>query len=365
MKKFRWFLKLIIINSATLFIILLSLEIGGRLSYVAKRCLFTKNCSEVKDLLTNIKINPLTETTYLGLARYDDRLGWVPREGFDEFINDSNWNNKRVSIDKSSFRINKFNDEISKKNILVVGDSMTFGDQVSNEETWPSCLQEISNMGVKNGGVFGYGTGQALLRAKYEIENSNNYKFLILSSYIKDDFNRDRLNYSSGFPKPSLIKINGEIKWSKTSDKYKLGTKYNPNPNKILKNIWEKSFLASYIMHKNNFQQNISGDMLNSLHPNAVSVEEAIDWSLINLSKINVPKKYFLIQYAAEDMDNLKINELRKLIKEKSKNLNFKIIDSYEKVKSLPSKLVWNGHHTPKGNNLLCEEVFTFIKKDL
>ena len=94
-------------------------------------------------------------------------------------------------------------------------------------------------------------------------------------------------------------------------------------------------------------------------------LEEAIDWSLINLSKMNVPKKYFLMQYAAEDMDNLEINELRKLIKEKSKNLNFNIIDSYEKVKSLPAKLVWNGHHTPKGNNLLCQEVFKSIKKDL
>ena len=195
----------------------------------------------------------------------------VPREGFDEFLNDSNWDNKRVSINKYSFRINKFNDEISKKSILAVGDSGTFGDQVSNEETWPSCLQEISNIGVTNGGVFSYGTGQALLRAKYEIQNSNNYKFLILSSYIKDDFNRDRLNYSSGFPKPSLIKKNGIIKWSKTSDKYKLGTKYNPKPNNILKYIWENSFLASYIMHKNHVLQNISGDMLNSVHPNAVS----------------------------------------------------------------------------------------------
>ena len=85
MKKFKWFFKLIVINSTTLFIILLSLEIGGRLSYVAKRCLFEKDCSESQNLLTNIKINPITEKTYLGLARYDDRLGWFLERGLTNF----------------------------------------------------------------------------------------------------------------------------------------------------------------------------------------------------------------------------------------------------------------------------------------
>lgn len=52
------------------------------------------------------------------------------------------------------------------KPILAVGDSYTFGDEVSDWETWPAQLQKLSGRRVINGGVFGYGIDQAFLRAR-------------------------------------------------------------------------------------------------------------------------------------------------------------------------------------------------------
>ena len=49
--------------------------------------------------------------------------------------------------------------------ILAVGDSFTFGDRVSDHETWPAQLERLTGRQVLNAGVFGYGVDQAYLRA--------------------------------------------------------------------------------------------------------------------------------------------------------------------------------------------------------
>jgi hypothetical protein len=62
--------------------------------------------------------------------------------------------------------------------VLVVGDSFTFGDQVSDDETWPACLEATLHRGVDNGGVFGYGAAQALRRALLKL-NEKKYEHLV------------------------------------------------------------------------------------------------------------------------------------------------------------------------------------------
>ena len=71
----------------------------------------------------------------------------------------------------------------SNKVVLTVGDSFTFGDQVSDKDTWQSCLNDKeSRYFFINGGVGGYGILQSILRA--EELSSNNKKYL----QIKIDF---------------------------------------------------------------------------------------------------------------------------------------------------------------------------------
>jgi hypothetical protein len=49
---------------------------------------------------------------------------------------------------------------------LAVGDSYTFGDHVSDHETWPAHLERLLQRPVLNGGVFGYGVDQIILRTE-------------------------------------------------------------------------------------------------------------------------------------------------------------------------------------------------------
>jgi hypothetical protein len=67
----------------------------------------------------------------------------------------------------------------------VVGDSFTFGDQVSNHETWPACLERKTGTGVANAGVFGYGGAQSVLRARLET-GRRTYGLVILSVLVEE-----------------------------------------------------------------------------------------------------------------------------------------------------------------------------------
>ena len=171
------------------------------------------------------------EAEYIGISRFDDRLGYVPREGFDGVINAPGWTNVKVTITNDGFRLNNVEMEPRISEVLVVGDSSTFGDQVSNPETWPACLEKKLNRGVDNGGVFGYGAAQALKRASLKL-GEKNYFSLVFSVWLDskhDDFERDQFSYRDGFAKPALVRTDEGIEWSAVSHPNQPGTKYNPS----------------------------------------------------------------------------------------------------------------------------------------
>jgi hypothetical protein len=111
----------------------------------------------------------------IGLTRFDDRLGFVPREGFNAVVNEPDWGytDVKITITSEGFRLNNIGMVPNVTNVLVVGDSFTFGSQVSDNETWPACLERKLNRGVDNGGVSDYGAAQSLLRASLKLEKKN------------------------------------------------------------------------------------------------------------------------------------------------------------------------------------------------
>jgi hypothetical protein len=100
-------------------------------------------------------------------ARYpgahDPRLGWVPEPGRSGRKNV--WRTE-VTITEDGLRGNGREAAPSGSPILAVGDSFTFGDEVDDADTWPARLEEITGRPVLNGGVFGYGLDQIVLRAE-------------------------------------------------------------------------------------------------------------------------------------------------------------------------------------------------------
>ncbi|MFC1829618.1 SGNH/GDSL hydrolase family protein [Thermodesulfobacteriota bacterium] len=134
-------------------------------------------------------------------SEYDPDLGWIPKEGTT--ITENVWG-KKVTILKNGIRSNG-NEELSNSfadaaPVLVVGDSFTFGDQVSDSETWPAILERLLKKRVINGGVFGYGLDQSILRAGKLIDVYRPNTLIV--GLIPDDINRCELSKRSAVEKP-------------------------------------------------------------------------------------------------------------------------------------------------------------------
>lgn len=149
-KNFYLVVKIFAINFLVLIFLLISIESLARLYVTFKSCLQDR-CDYTS--LTHLKVRDSKKfrSEYIGLSRLDPSLGYVPNPGFKGIIDAPGWNHSLVSINKDGFRSNDnhFTGAAnSAYRILAVGDSFTFGDQVSNNETWPSCFKE--NLSIRS-----------------------------------------------------------------------------------------------------------------------------------------------------------------------------------------------------------------------
>ena len=95
--------------------------------------------------------------------QFDSSLGWIPKIGFS--TTDNKWGTQVTIVDHGIRPNGNREDEIFDKTpLLAVGDSFTFGDEVSDSETWPAILERLLNKKVINAGVFAYGIDQTFIR---------------------------------------------------------------------------------------------------------------------------------------------------------------------------------------------------------
>ena len=92
--------------------------------------------------------------------------------------------------------------------ILAVGDSFTFGDQVSDDQTWPAALERILQVRVLNAGVYAFGLDQSVLRAEslartYEPD-------LVVLSFIADDVRRTQISVRADSASKPFFVVDGD-----------------------------------------------------------------------------------------------------------------------------------------------------------
>jgi len=213
-------------------------------------------------------------------------------------------------------------------------------------------LAKKMGYGVINGGVFGYGAAQALKRAKYEL-SLKSYDLVIFSILVEDDFDRDRLEYRNGFPRPALIKENSRMIFAPVPDFNRKGTKYSPALPSTFSTLYYNSILFAAISDRVFPLYDHSGSNLSSVHSKAAEVEEIIDWTLTEFSKLNNVKKLLVLQYSGDLVDKKTLMRRDSALR-LSKKLDLEIVDTYQALKTYDSKLLWSGHHTPLGNEVVC-----------
>lgn len=94
--------------------------------------------------------------------------------------------------------------------IVVLGDSLAFGDEVNDDETFPYYLQELMPKAeVINMGVHSYGHDQMLLY--FQGEGVKYQPDVVILCFVADDMYRNMLSFRS-FAKPKFKIIHGELK---------------------------------------------------------------------------------------------------------------------------------------------------------
>ena len=187
--------KIVVVNLVIFLLLLIVVEILLRSVWTVRSCIKSE-CDFSR--FAGLKVRTIYRATSpIGFTRFDELLGYVPREGFSAIMNTAGWHGGKLTIRKDGFRSNGSEPPPLPADVLVVGDSFTFGAQVSDNETWPACLERKLGRGVDNGGVNGYGTAQALRRASLKLAEKS-YTTLVLSTLVGPfdwNFGRDRLSH--------------------------------------------------------------------------------------------------------------------------------------------------------------------------
>jgi len=156
--------------------------------------------------LRNYVADKLTVIASAYPSVYDPLLGYIPRPGYAG--SDNVWGTT-VTIDERGLRRNGPEPMAGDAAVLAVGDSFTFGDEVSDQESWPAHLEDILGQPVANAGVFGYGLDQAVLRAERLVQELDPLALVV--SFIYGDVRRTQLIQRTGAEKPYFEVVEGQL----------------------------------------------------------------------------------------------------------------------------------------------------------
>jgi hypothetical protein len=189
---------------------LVFLEIGLRIVYAVPRfsdALFVNDdASWRRKWVERRKASEVA--IYHSFDRYHPTLGWASKPGLrdvtvfgDEVLN----TNARGLRGKRDFPY----ESAGRPRIVVLGDSFTFGEDVSDDETYAHVLQSfLPKADVLNMGVHGYGHDQMLVLLR---EEGLKYRpDVVLVGFVIDDVARNVLGFRD-FAKPRFVADDGAL----------------------------------------------------------------------------------------------------------------------------------------------------------
>jgi len=158
---------------------------------------------------------------------YDPSKGWRSRPNLRDM---KVFGDKRLNTNSRGFRGKKnfaYAKDKDKLRILILGDSFTFGDGVSDHETYAYHLQEmLPHAEIINLGVHGYGHDQMLILLK---EEGIKYRpDIVLLGFVRVDMSRNLLTFRD-FAKPRFVLKAGELRLTGVPV---------PRPEDILRRDW-------------------------------------------------------------------------------------------------------------------------------
>lgn len=347
------FIKTILINILVLIVLLFICEVGARLVLGTKMCL-SGTCTFEPLYTSRLRTIGWANSLRPDLLslRYDSLLGYVPLENY---ANQTVWGGLNITVE--GFRSNGSLSESAAK-VLAVGDSFTFGEDVRDDQTWPACLERKLGVRVDNGGVSGYGAALSLRRAESLLKQKN-YDQVVLSVLVGADFSRDKLIFLQGRPRPAVIRTEGQLQWSPVPDGNTPGSIFNPQkPSSALIYAYEHSQFFSFSVGVLKPSLIYTWAKLKKTHPEASDVGEIIRWMVKRFSDLKTSKRILLLQYTGWGLANANVLAERQEITAAAQSLPVLVVDTLDELKNYGQGELWAGHHTPFGNELVCEILY-------
>ena len=123
--------------------------------------------------------------------------------------------NENTHINAQGYRaLYNYENRPDKYQVLIVGDSFTFGDEIDDEHTWPHLLQaQNDKLNVLNMGGSGYGTDQMLVTLQEEIQHYR--PNLVIAAFIDDDLKRAMIPFRD-YKKPQFILAHKQLQLTNT-----------------------------------------------------------------------------------------------------------------------------------------------------
>ena len=197
-------------------LLLLCLEGGARFillytPFLDSKTIMSDSCSRLKLVRACRKNLGQQFLTGSHLHLYEPIMGWALSPNF---------NIDNMRIPKTIFHTNSkgirgvseyaYQKQATKKRILILGDSFTFGIGVSDNETYPYYMEKMSSgLEVLNFGVSGYGHDQMLLYLK---EAGIRYKpDIVILGFVYSDLSRNMLKFNNKYPKPKFVLVGNKL----------------------------------------------------------------------------------------------------------------------------------------------------------
>jgi hypothetical protein len=150
----------------------------------------------------------LTETSlvYAGIHRPHPTRGWAMKPS----VTSSPEPGTRYTTNRQGYRaLYDYANDPARYQVLIIGDSFTFGDEADDHETWPALLQAgRAELNVLNMGGTGYGVDQMLITLEEEIPNYR--PKLVVCAFASDDLRRSTMTFRD-YKKPMFMLRNREL----------------------------------------------------------------------------------------------------------------------------------------------------------
>jgi len=301
------------------------------------------------------------------ICRFHPQLGW-------ETIPSKSVSNKKVTYTTNSLGMRSEEVDFKKEHILLVGDSVTFGLGVNNDETVSHYLQKKHKQyQFLNLGVPGYGIGQYFLNLKRHIDKLNP-KLIVLIIYTSNDLEETRKDTRYGISKPLFVyQEEGLVYLNPKISKYSCSNIYSRS--RILKHLtpnYIKNQCKSRVIDRNKASQTIA-KLIDEIR--ILGFKKNILTLIVLSPALTAAERVNCIQNkgpnACKDLDiGFKVfhnyfSEMMNLYK--LSHIDFlQNILKYSKSNNIKSLYRNNGkdihHYSPTGNKLLAKTILNRIK---